>query len=385
MKNCDKCGAANQDEADFCGLCMTPFPNVDQSNAASASGHNQPPGPPPVYEAPASTAHPESDEPPKPTNIYEEMQAGVIIDGSRTVSPGGPSAQGLSRPGVPATVASVSDAIRERTTELRSSLELFNDTFFFWWNHAFFFLAMALSIIVIRIALWGYLLSRVFGSLATTDPNMSEPSLIAIVVSWLLKAVAVEGFVYVLGYATFSIVTVKFAQGYGASVMAALIAGLISLRHTLWIMLLQGLFIMVAPLPAVLLVSATLDASLFASFLTNAATLIIAATSAALFTIAIFVVLDQEIHGPRALSVAWELLRSNLPGVVWRLVALGSMMSVLVLGTMLSPVGAIISIGFVPAGTIIYAWMIYKNLKDMKEAREFRLRREAAQATLTPA
>lgn len=81
MKNCGKCGAANNDQADFCSLCMTSFPKTEGAS----------PGPAPSSGQAADHVGPPNSEgapKPAPINVYEEMQTGVKLDEDRSVTPG---------------------------------------------------------------------------------------------------------------------------------------------------------------------------------------------------------------------------------------------------------------------------------------------------------
>ncbi len=379
MKNCDKCGAANQDKADFCSLCMASFPKTNQPSESSVPrvpNPSQMPTGPPLGGTPK----------PPPTNIYEEIQKDVIIDGSRIVAPGGPPPH-TGRPGLSSTATAVSEAMKERHVELRSSMELFNEAFFFWWENVKFYLLYGLALVGMAMIVINFFTSRVssiFVGLGTSAASSPEQLAGTIAIA-LIKIFLVVGLVALIAYAALLTGTVKMAQGYDAGVINSTISGILNLKSILWLIMLQGLATGIVILPLSVLFAMLPSASTTGKLLNTLISGPVLTAVGAPFMMGVFVFLDQGIRGIKAVSTGISLVGKEWGRVAWRFFAFGLFMSVLMFGTQMHPLGGAMALFFAPGMYIIYPWFIYTNLKQMKEARENRAFKETAQTAPSPA
>lgn len=375
MKSCDKCGAANRDTADFCSLCMAPF--TAGAGQAGEATH--------TAEVPGSGQIPNTPQPPgqassQPVINYDKPQAGVTPYDDTSVTDDAPG----SRPGVPPTVASVSDALRERNTELLSSMELFNEAFFFWWENVKFYFLYGIAVILAVIALFNLFISSA-GSTLTAAAAASPEQAAGSMMMTALKFFFAVGLLYLIVYAALITGTVKLAQGYGAGVINSTLGGLINLKSIVWIIFLQGLATAIIMGPISFIVAASTGGGSNGQLLNSVFGGPIFSLAGAPFTMAIFVFLDQDIRGIRALSTAIQLVGTNWLRVMWRFLAFGIFITLLLFGTQMHPLGAALALFFAPGMSIIYPWFIYQNLKKMKEAKEYKAMGTVAPTALNPA
>ncbi len=298
--------------------------------------------------------------------------AGVSLDDDRSVPE--------------SNAAVISETLRNRHLELRSSMELFNDAFFFWWENIRFYLLYGVALAFAMITSVNYLASSARPALMSLGDTASTPEqLMGGIFLTLVKFFAVIGLVSLVAYAALLTGTVKIAQGYKAGIINSTISGLLNLKSILWIIVLQGVAIGVALFPVTLAVAMLSGGSQSGRLLSTFLSGPLLSAIGAPFMMGMFVYLDQDARGLRAMAAGVSLVGNQWLKVAWRFFVFGVFLNVLMLFTQLSLFGAAIALFFAPGMYVIYPWFLYTNLRQMRTARENRASRQTAAAAGSPA
>lgn len=341
MKECEKCGASNPDSAPFCTLCMARFTAAAQQPVA--------PG-----VAPYSPGASPTPSPP----VFSE------------------------RAGLPPTAPAVADALADRNLELKSSMELFNEAFFFWWANVLYYFLFGLAFVFAIAYLMFSMVPRLMAPIAASaSPDQAMTAMIGPMIKMAVGA----ALVYLIGFSGLLTGTVRLAQGYKVGVLNSTLAGILNLKSIFWIMLLQVLAAGALILPASLFMFTSLGDSVVLRLLQSAVMTPLTTAISAPFMLAMLVYLDQNIKGLKAVKTAFALVGSNWGPVVWRFVAFGLTLMVIQTVTRFHIFGVLVAIVFIPGMSACYPWFVYQNLKKMKEAKERRALNAQITAAAAPA
>lgn len=345
MKICQKCDAANDDTAEFCGLCLQRFESANSVMApgdhdVAGAGYNQPSIAPSI--SPAATA-----------TIADAPEQELPYDAAYV--PPAPDAYIVTR----------------QKTVLLPAAELLNNSLSFFMDNMKFYIILSISLSALTLLAVGTgggvgassVLPILTSGRATPEDLARLSSGLA---SGLLVFGAMVSLLTLFGRLVFLTATVEMSKGYDVGVASAMVDAAKKFLSFIWIAVLQSTItggVFMVGVVCTLIVKGHTPVPLIIGAILG---LPIAVVTGAWFSLSACVYLDKGTRGLAALAASKELIGERWPNVCWRLFVFAA---VFVLVQAIPVLGWMIGGMILTPISAIFPWLLYNNLRALEAAR----------------
>ena len=344
MKICQKCDAANDDAAEFCGLCLQRFDSASSATTPSEydvgeADYGQPAIEPSI--SPATTAV-----------ITGAPEQALPYDASYV--PTAPDAYIVTR----------------QKTVLLPAVELLNNSLSFFMDNLKFYIVLSISVSALTILAVGTGGSIGASSvLPVLTSGRANPENLARIGSGLASGLLVLGAIVsllaVFGRLVFLTATVEVSKGYEVGVASAMVEAAKKFPSFAWIAILQSTItggVFMVGVVCTLVVKGHTPVPMIIGAILG---LPIAVMAGAWFSLSACVYMDQGTRGLAALAASKELIGERWPSVCWRLFVFAA---VFVLIQAIPVVGWMIGGMILTPVSAIFPWLLYNNLRALEAA-----------------